>query len=74
MPYKVLLIIKDKWWSDQKSLPTYKAATQHRALTARRWNDCETAILAPDGRVLAYQESQKYQAEIRALRATPAAS
>lgn len=67
MGYKVLIVVKNEWWSDQKDLPTFAAAQRHRRVTAARWNDCDTAIKAPDNRVLAFQESLKEQAELKAL-------
>lgn len=58
MPYKVLIVIKGQWWSDQVSLPTFAAAQRHRRDVAERWNDCDTAILGADGQhVMAYRDS-----------------
>lgn len=65
--YKVIIAIKNEWWSDQKQLPSFAAAQRHRKLVAQRWNDCDTAITAPDGRVLAFRESLKDQAELAAM-------
>jgi hypothetical protein len=67
MPYKVLIAIKNEWWSDQKALPTFAAAQRHRVVLAQRWNDCDTAIQAPDGRVLAFRESLQEQAELKKI-------
>lgn len=67
MPYRVLIDIKNQWWSDQKTFPTFAAARHHRTLVAQRWNDCATCIDAPDGRTLAWQESLLYQAELKKI-------
>ena len=67
--YKVLIVVKDQWWSDQLKLPTFAAARKHQSTVAARWNDCETAIAASDGRVLNFLESVQYRAEEKALRA-----
>lgn len=68
MSYRVLIVIKDGWWSDQTPLQSFADAQRHRRSVADRWNDCDTAILAPDGRVLAFLESKKYRAELEAIR------
>jgi len=68
MGYRVLIVIKNEWWSDGRDLPTFNDARTHRAAIAQRWNDCETAIKAPDGRILAYQESLKFEAGLSELR------
>lgn len=65
MAYVVLIAIKDKWWSDKKPCASFRAAQLHRKTVAERWNDCDTAIAASDGRTLAFQESLKYQRELR---------
>jgi hypothetical protein len=58
MPYKVLIVIKNQWWSDQIALPTFSAAQRHRREVAARWSDCDTAILGADGQhVMAYRNS-----------------
>ena len=57
MSYRVLIVIKDGWWSDQIKLPSFVVAQRHRKEVAEKWSDCDTAILAPDGRVLAFRES-----------------
>jgi hypothetical protein len=62
MSYRVLIVIKDQWWSDQLKLATFAAAQRHRNDVAAQWNDCDTAIAAPDGRVLAYEDSLVEQA------------
>lgn len=70
--YRVLIVIKGGWWSDQVELPSFAAAQRHRNDVAARWNDCDTAIAAPDGRVLAYMDSlieQGIFAEVRAEQA-----
>lgn len=73
MPYRVLIHIQSQrqgslgWWSDQKQFDTFNAARRHRLLVAQRWNDCDTAIAAPDGRTLAWQESLKDQAELKKI-------
>jgi len=63
--YRVLLIVLDAWHSDDRTFPSFTAARRHRATVARRWNTSETAILAPDGRLLAYEESRDFQREVR---------
>lgn len=68
MPYKVLIVVKNEWWSDQLELPTFAAARKHQTLVAAKWNDCETAIKAPDGRVLSFRESNQFEAEMKAVR------
>ena len=68
MPYRVLLDIKGQWWSDQKQFPTFNAARNHRKVLAQRWDDCATAIAAPDSRVLAWNESVQFQKEIAKLK------
>jgi hypothetical protein len=72
MPYKVLIAIvhpkvKHQWWSDQKEFVTLALARNHRRLVAERWNDCDTAIAAPDGRLLYFEESLKDQKELAEL-------
>lgn len=64
--YRVLIVIKDQWWSDQVELRSYAAAQRHRNDVAARWTDCDTAIAAPDGRVLAYEDSLLQQAAVLA--------
>ena len=64
MPYRVIIDIKGKWWSDQKTFPTFNAARRHRLRVAKCWGDCATAIAAPDNRVLAWQESLQFQKEL----------
>lgn len=68
MSYKVLIVVKDQWCSDQRNLPTFAAAKQHQKSVAAKWNDCETAICAPDNRVLNYQESLQFRTELAMLR------
>lgn len=72
MTYRVLIAInhpkvKCEWWSDQKSLPSFAAAQRHRKKVAERWNDCDTAILAADGRILAFRESIKERTAMEAV-------
>jgi hypothetical protein len=69
MTYKVLITIdhpkvKHQWWSDQVALPSFTAAQRYRKDVAAKWNDCGTAILAPDGRVLAFKESLLFQSKL----------
>lgn len=64
MSYKVLIVVKDEWWSDGVELPTFAAARTHRVGLAERWSDCETAIQAPDGRVLGFKESKRFEREV----------
>jgi hypothetical protein len=61
MVYRVMIAIKNQWWSDQVPLATFTAAQRHRKVVALRWNDCDTAIATSDGRTLAFQESLKEQ-------------
>jgi hypothetical protein len=67
MAYKVIIAVKNSWWSDQKMFQILGDAQRHRKLVAQRWNDCDTAISTPDGRVLHFRESIKEQAELAAL-------
>lgn len=71
MAYRVLIHVQSTrqckslgWWSDQKPFDTFHAAARHRKLVAQRWNDCDTAIAAPDGRTLAFQESLLEQTKL----------
>lgn len=64
MKYKVVMIVKDGWWSDQKELPTFGAARTHQGIVARKWSTSETAIF--DGsRLLNYRESEDFIAKIK---------
>jgi len=65
MPYKVLLIVEDKWWSDGETFASFGAARTHQGIVARKWSTSETAIEAPDGRVLNYRESEDFLAGIQ---------
>jgi hypothetical protein len=65
MPYKVLIDIKDGWWSDHQSFPTFAQARTHQSAIAQRWNTSGTAVLAPDGRVLNFQESETFKKGIK---------
>ena len=65
MPYRVLLIVKDQWWSDGETFPNFGAARTHQGAVARKWDSSETAIQAPDGRVLNYRESEQFLASIK---------
>lgn len=73
MSYRVLIHVTSQrqgslgWWSDQKQFATFNAARKPRLLVAQRWNDCDIAIAAPDGRTLAWQESLKDQVELKKL-------
>lgn len=71
MNYKVLIAVKNEWWSDQKPLNTFAEAQRHRNFVAQRWNDCDTVISAPDGRLLAFEESLKEQANLAAMLREP---
>lgn len=31
MPYRVIIDVKNQWWSDQKAFPTFVAARKHRS-------------------------------------------
>lgn len=68
MPYRVLIIVKDQWWSDEKKFPSFPAARAHQNALAEKWNDCETAILAPDGRVLNFREAANWLRETAEMR------
>jgi hypothetical protein len=70
MSYKVLIVVKDGWWSDQRELPSFPAARKHQSAVADQWNTSETAILAPDGRVLNFMESRRWLREMAKERAT----
>ena len=65
--YQVLLIVKDKWYSDGERFGNFAAARRHQGELAKKWDTSETAIHAPDGRVLNYRESEKFLKEIREL-------
>jgi hypothetical protein len=65
MSYIVLIDVKDQWWSDQKPCPSFSAAQRHRQTVAAKWNDCGTAILSPDGTVLAFRESRQFEAAMK---------
>lgn len=72
--YIVLIVIdhpkvKAQWWSDQIKFRSLGDAQKHRREIAERWSDCDTAIRAPDGRILLFLESviqRKHIAEARA--------
>lgn len=64
--YRVLIVVKGEWWSDQRNFKTFVEAKRHQKIVAAKWNDCDTAIAAPDNRVLNFQESLQYQAELKA--------
>lgn len=68
MTYRVIISIKDQWWSDQKRFSSFGEARTHRVAVAARWTDCDTAIAAADGRVLAFQESEQFRNEIARIR------
>ena len=65
MPYKVLLIVKDQWFTDGEEHKSFGAARTHQGIVARKWDSSETAIQAPDGRVLNYRESEQFLASIK---------
>jgi hypothetical protein len=68
MPYKVLLIVKDQWHTDGEEHASFGAARTHQGVVARTWSSSETAIQAPDGRVLNYRESEDFLAGIKQIR------
>lgn len=68
MPYRVIIAINDVWYSDEQKFASFGHARTHRAALARKWSDCGTAIAAPDGRVLAFQESEQFRDEIARIR------
>lgn len=65
MKYKVLIVIKDKWYSDQKEFNTFAEAQRHRKTVATKWNDCETCVARGDD-VLprTYRESALFLSEL----------
>ena len=65
MPYKILLIVEDKWWSDGETFASFGAARTHQGAVARKWDTSETAIEAPDGRLLNYRESERFLARLK---------
>jgi hypothetical protein len=65
MPYKVLLIVKDEWFTDGEEHKSFGAARTHQGIVARKWNTSETAIQAPDVRVLNYRESEDFLASLK---------
>jgi hypothetical protein len=67
MTYKVLIVVKDGWFSDQREFSTFPAALRHRKDIAKKWSDCETAI-GKGERVMAFRESERFLAEIAELR------
>lgn len=69
MSYLVLIDIKGAWWSDGEEHATFAHARTHQGAVARRWNTSGTAVLAPDGRVLNFQESEDFKAELRRVKA-----
>ena len=62
--YRVLIVVKDKWWSDQKTFRSFGEARTHQKEIAAQWNDCETAIMAPDSRVLNFKESLQFRKQL----------
>jgi hypothetical protein len=65
--YKVLIVVKDGWWSDQEKFDSFGAAVRHQRDIARKWNTSETAI-GQGERVLNFRKREKFLAEIAALR------
>ena len=65
MTYRVLLIVKDQWFTDGEEHKSFGAARTHQGVVARKWDSSETAIQAPDGRVLNYRESEQFLASIK---------
>ena len=55
--YRVVIVIKGQWWSDGEAFRSVNDARRHRVSVAERWNDCDTAICAPDNRILFFRES-----------------
>lgn len=66
MTYRVLIVVKDKWYSDGRKHATFAAALRHRKGIAARWNTSDTAIEAQDGRVLGFRESLDFERKIKA--------
>ncbi len=46
MPYRVLLIVKDQWFTDGEEHKSFGAARTHQGVVARKWDSSETAIQA----------------------------
>lgn len=66
--YRVLVVIKNKFYPfDNDHHPTFAAARTSQSYVAKRYPNHETAILAPDGRVLNFQESSNFKAGINAV-------
>jgi len=55
--YRVLIVIKDQWWSDGQSFPRLADARRYRHEVAAKWSDCDTAIASPRNEVLFYRDS-----------------
>ena len=55
--YRVLIVIKGQWWSDQKTFAKLNEAQKHRHTVAERWSDCDTAIASPRNEVMYYRDS-----------------
>ena len=68
MTYKVLVVVKDGWYSDHAPCNGFAAARRHQTKLADKWSTSETAIMAPDGRVLNFMESKRFRQELKALR------
>lgn len=67
MSYRVIIAVKNEWWSDQKPFKSFVDARRHQVDVAKRWNDCDTAVAAPDGRTLNFRESLIEQAKLAAM-------
>jgi hypothetical protein len=65
MKYKVLIIVKDKWYSDQKEFASFVEAKRHQKNVAAKWSDCETCI-ARGSDVLSYREADLFLASLSA--------
>lgn len=61
--YRVLIVVKGQWWSDQETFPKLAAAQRHRHDVAERWSDCDTAIASPRNEVMFFRDSILEQRE-----------
>jgi hypothetical protein len=62
MKYQVLIIIKDKWYSDQREFDTFADAKRHQKKLAAKWSDCETCV-ARSCDVLTLSEAEQKSSE-----------
>jgi hypothetical protein len=62
MKYKVLIIIKDKWYSDQREFDTFADAKCHEKKLAAKWSDGKT-VVARSCDVLTLSEAEQKSSE-----------